>query len=275
MDVIIDFIDRFAEFVSCSSKPPLIYAAMQRTRSFNTPAPLVGFTFLDKGELGPWNIGGRPWVLRPNHLGFGNCHQGSASPEPEVPIELWAVAFNLEGVSEFDDLWTMPVRGSVAVRNPARVLAAFQSISERFFGGAATDPILLKAAILELFGIARREFAQTDEDSSVQPTAVRQAREWIAEHLHDPSICLADIAREAGLSPHHFIRVFTGAAGISPMRYLRDLRIRQSIGLLQATDLRVNEIAAAVGFRDPLHFSRAFHAATGKSPSAMRDQARA
>jgi len=274
MDNISFFIDRFAQYISCEAKPPLIHAAMQRTRSFNNPAPLIGFLFLAQGELGPWTIAGRPWLLRPNHLAFGNCHQGSASPEPKVPIELWAIAFNLEGVPGFDDLWTTPVRGSVAVGNPTRLLMALRRVAERFLAGEQTDPLMLKAALLELFGIARQEFSQADRGHQLPVTAVDQAREWMAAHFHDPSIRLDDIAQTAGLNLNHFVRVFTRTTGISPMRHLRELRIRHSIGLLQATDLRINEIAHAVGFSDPLHFSRIFHAAAGKSPSAMREQSR-
>lgn len=40
------------------------------------------------------------------------------------------------------------------------------------------------------------------------------------------------------------------------MRFLRDTRLRQGAALLEQTSLRVGEIAARVGFKDPLYFSR-------------------
>jgi transcriptional regulator GlxA family with amidase domain len=81
---------------------------------------------------------------------------------------------------------------------------------------------------------------------------------------------LADLAAAARLSPAHFSEVFTRLIGMPPMRFLRRHRVRRAQSLLRLTDRRVSDIAAAVGYPDPYHFSRAFRAETGTSPSAYR-----
>ena len=42
--------------------------------------------------------------------------------------------------------------------------------------------------------------------------------------------------------------------------------------LLRFTDLTVGQIAAQVGFTDPLYFSRAFKRQRGESPQAFREK---
>jgi AraC-like DNA-binding protein len=223
-----------------------------------------------KGGLGEWTVGGSPWVLPHNHLYIGCCHQGSATPEPVELVEYWAAALNMEGVAEFEYLWERPERQSVLVSNPVRMSAAFQKLATRFLAKDEGDPLFLKSALLELFAVARSEFKQTGEEIARRPESVTRALDWMESHFHEPGITLEEVAQAAGLSIHHFNRTFSAAMGGSAMRYLRGLRIRHSYGLLQGTALRVNEIANAVGFSDPLHFSRVFHNATGKSPREFR-----
>lgn len=267
------FLDKLAAFVSCTPTPPVCFAACQRTRSFNRPAPLAGLLYQASGDFGEWCVSGRPWFLPVNHLAIGCCHQGSASPESVKPVEIWAVAFNLAGIAEFEYLWDEPARESTPVQNPARLITAFQKTATRFVAAADTDPLLLKAALLELLAVARSEFQQPPEGTTRRPAAVTLALDWMSEHFHEPEITLNTLAATAGLSVHHFGRTFQQAMGVSAMHYLRDLRVRHSCGQLQGTALRINEIAYAVGFRDPLHFSRVFHEFTGQSPRAFRHRA--
>lgn len=267
------FMDMLAEFVSCSPAPPLCHAALQRTRSFNNPSPFAGLLFQARGDFGDWCVDGKPWRLPENHLAIGCCHRGSASPEPAKPVELWAVAFNLEGISVFDFLWEVPVRETTPVSNPARLTAAFEKTANRFSDPLHADPLLLKASLLELFAVAGSEFTRAPQQSLSRPDAVTRAIEWMGAHSHDPEITLDAVADAAGLSLYHFGRTFRKTMGMSPMQYLRELRVRQSCGLLEGTALRINEIAHAVGFRDPLHFSRVFHDINGISPMVFRKKA--
>jgi AraC-like DNA-binding protein/quercetin dioxygenase-like cupin family protein len=83
-------------------------------------------------------------------------------------------------------------------------------------------------------------------------------------------ISRSEIARRAGLSPSHCTTAFRRAFGCTPQAFLRELRLVEARRLLLADDRPVGEIAATVGFEDPLWFSRAFKARWGMSPQAMR-----
>ncbi len=80
---------------------------------------------------------------------------------------------------------------------------------------------------------------------------------------------LADIAC---VSKTHLAHLFRTRLGTSPLRYLHQVRIETAKRLLGTSQLPIREVAAQVGFADPLYFSRAFRLTTGLSPKAYRKQ---
>ena len=83
------------------------------------------------------------------------------------------------------------------------------------------------------------------------------------------------LAAVSGVSEAHFARSFKTAFGVPPHRYLLTRRIEQATTLLRDTDLGITDIAFATGWESLGTFGRTFHDITGKSPSAMRVDARA
>ncbi|MGE8506867.1 MAG: helix-turn-helix transcriptional regulator [Paraburkholderia terricola] len=83
------------------------------------------------------------------------------------------------------------------------------------------------------------------------------------------------LAAVSGVSEAHFARSFKQAFGIPPHRYLLTRRIEQATTLLRDTELSITEIAFATGWESLGTFGRTFHDITGRSPSAMRVEARA
>jgi AraC family transcriptional regulator len=80
---------------------------------------------------------------------------------------------------------------------------------------------------------------------------------------------LADIAAAAGVEASSVCRWFRRFQGTSPYRYLLRRKMNLAAEHLVAHGGRVREVAARVGFADPLHFSRAFRAVHGVAPSAL------
>lgn len=81
---------------------------------------------------------------------------------------------------------------------------------------------------------------------------------------------VAALARAAGLSRAAFARQFQRRFGISPMRYLADLRMREAARLLSETDATLALIAAEVGYESEFAFSRAFKRHSGEAPGSYR-----
>ena len=83
---------------------------------------------------------------------------------------------------------------------------------------------------------------------------------------------VADYAAEIHLSADRFSHLFTETMGVSPHRYMLDLKINKAKQLFRQTDLNVREVAEFVGISDPLYFSRLFKNHTGLSPTSYRNQ---
>jgi AraC family transcriptional regulator len=92
---------------------------------------------------------------------------------------------------------------------------------------------------------------------------------WIDAHSAD-EIDLDSAARQAGLSPFHFLRLFARVLGVTPHQYLLRCRLRHAARLLAEPERAVTDIAYEVGFGDLSNFVRSFRRAAGVSPRAFR-----
>ena len=100
-----------------------------------------------------------------------------------------------------------------------------------------------------------------------------EAALWI--DANSPSdIALEDAAREAGVSPFHFLRLFSGVLGVTPHQYLVRARLRHAARLLACDDRDVTAVAYDTGFNDLSNFVRTFGRAAGMPPLKFRQAAR-
>lgn len=95
---------------------------------------------------------------------------------------------------------------------------------------------------------------------------------WVGLHLAEP-IAIADLARQAGLSPSRLHARFQRDLGVPPLAWVRELRLLAARDRLIATTESVAAVGAACGFADPFHFSKAFRARFGASPRDFRRRA--
>jgi AraC family transcriptional regulator len=114
-------------------------------------------------------------------------------------------------------------------------------------------------------GKARRHMTINARD---RRRAVESAM-WIAAHSAE-EIDLDDAAKQAGVSPFHFLRMFRDALGVTPHQYLVRSRLRHAARLLTESDSAITDIAFDVGFGDLSNFVRSFHRAAGVSPRVFR-----
>jgi AraC family transcriptional regulator len=93
------------------------------------------------------------------------------------------------------------------------------------------------------------------------------------ERRPDGILGLGGLAREAGLSPYHFLRTFERLMGITPHQYVRRARLRDAASRLVANGEKVLDIALDCGFGDVSNFNRAFRREFGMSPMKWKTRA--
>ena len=83
-----------------------------------------------------------------------------------------------------------------------------------------------------------------------------------------------ELASQAGMSLNSFLLLFQREIGIPPQTWFRRKRLERACELLHFSEATVEEIAAATGFCDRFHLSRAFKTAYGLGPAGYRRQER-
>lgn len=92
------------------------------------------------------------------------------------------------------------------------------------------------------------------------------------ESNYQKVISLDQMAALASMSKYHFVRLFRREAGMSPVRYLKFVRIQRSKELLKRADLSVFSAAHRVGFQDVSNFNKNFKNIEGCTPSQYRSR---
>jgi AraC-like DNA-binding protein len=93
--------------------------------------------------------------------------------------------------------------------------------------------------------------------------AVRRMCEYLDRSDH---VDLAALSHEAGLSPRQMRHAFTRDVGLPMLAYLRWKRLRRAASAIEA-GASLTAAAAAAGFADSAHLSRAFRQQFGLTPT--------
>jgi YesN/AraC family two-component response regulator len=103
---------------------------------------------------------------------------------------------------------------------------------------------------------------------------VRSVSLYLQENFRLP-YSLERLAEAFGYKPAYLLRLYRRATGSTPTQDLIHLRIDKAKRLLAGhSQLEVKQVAAAVGYDDPLYFSRLFKRETGLNPTAFKDSVR-
>jgi transcriptional regulator GlxA family with amidase domain len=101
----------------------------------------------------------------------------------------------------------------------------------------------------------------------------RDARVVIARRYGDDDLSLASVAREIATSRRQLQRAFAEAGSTSFSRELQRIRMARAAQLLLDGSLPVQDVAAAVGYRQAAQFAKVFRRYHGVPPSGFRRSA--
>lgn len=125
------------------------------------------------------------------------------------------------------------------------------------------------ASIMQILALATTLPVRTKEESEPMRAVIRKASFLMRERA-DTALSPEDLADELNVGYTNFRRLFKKYTGMSPKRYHSQLRLQKAKTLLQDTGLNIGEIATALAFDTPFHFSSWFKKLTGESPSEWR-----
>ena len=96
----------------------------------------------------------------------------------------------------------------------------------------------------------------------------------LLRHVHDRPPSIRAIARDAGMSPYHFIRQFEALFGTTPHQYRISARIEHAKRLLALSDHSVTDVCMEIGGSSLGSFSDLFSRRVGVAPSVYRRHVR-
>jgi AraC-like DNA-binding protein len=96
----------------------------------------------------------------------------------------------------------------------------------------------------------------------------------VLQRIDDAAPKIDDLAREMGLSPSHFTRLFEAVFGVTPHQYRIRVRLDRARQLLAARERSVTDVCMEVGFSSLGSFSALFTRRFGEPPSRYRRRVR-
>ena len=106
----------------------------------------------------------------------------------------------------------------------------------------------------------------TRQLSRAEPAEIWKARKFIEQHS-DEELSLIKLAKAVNISPNYLSEKFKKVTGVNFVDYVARIRTEKARDLLEDVDLRISEIAFAVGFQSLSQFNRVFKKLLGKSPT--------
>jgi AraC-like DNA-binding protein len=200
--------------------------------------------------------------LAPGELDQGSLEAGAESwivgftwPDARVTPRRDGVAVAWAGQRLWLPRWK-PLDGA-ALAEQVELYARLRDALER---ADALAELEARASLLEvLLAYAR---LPDPGATAIGDRAVARFRELLREHACG-ALSLRALAKRAGASPQHLRERFRAVYGTTPLRFRTRLRLARARTLLTTSGLGVAAAARAVGYDDPLYFSRVFRRAFG------------
>lgn len=136
--------------------------------------------------------------------------------------------------------------------------------------GASPDRLsVMEDMCWTLLAAATETGRRKKQDRQARPALAMRARDLMHDRSVEP-LCVTEVAREIGVHPVYFARMFRRTFSCTPAEYRTRCRLQNAMALLRRTDMPLPAIATTCGFFDQSHFSTAFLRHFGHAPGGYR-----
>jgi signal transduction histidine kinase/DNA-binding response OmpR family regulator len=213
-------------------------------------------------------------VMMPEKDGLELCQTLKNDPRTShIPIVLLTAKASVEsriaGLSRGGDAYlTKPFHREELVLILGNLLQSRRVLQERI---KAT--LLASQAAIDTSSVTAAVALEPLTVLEIEDVFVQKLRQYTEENLSNANLSMEELSRAMTMSYQNLHRKLTALTNLSPVQFIRFIRLQKAKVLLQTTQLSVGDIAFEVGFSDPKYFSRVFTEEFGKPPSTMRFEA--
>lgn len=260
---------------ACVRLESLRVAGLSRTRTPETLSPEFQILFPLEGVF-IWHFGSRQSLLDANQMLFVAAGDVSRDSHPEIG-DVGCLVLT-PGAGLLEAAWGCGIERLAAqqafvrrvVVSGPRLQQAAAALALCNPLAPSLDPSVIEEAVIDLLAIAATH-AGARSGRGTQANKLAAAVKEIISSCDD-RISLIEIGERLGASPTYLTDVFRRSEGIPISQYHRRLRLARALIELPHTN-DITALALRFGFSSHAHFSSAFRAAFGRTPSEYRARA--
>ena len=98
--------------------------------------------------------------------------------------------------------------------------------------------------------------------------------ETIEKNLDNGELMVEDIASEVNMSRSVFFKKLKTLTGLSPIEFLKEVRMKRAVQLIETEEYSMAQIAYMVGINDSHYFSKCFKQQYGITPTEYKKKKR-
>lgn len=201
-------------------------------------------------------------------------HRFEAGPRGAVLMQLeflpevfQALGFRPDGVTDGDGDSVLSPPRVQKVAGDVEISGTVRRIIAELQRGRPDSIHLVVLLYAELLLLLRRHLADTLAAAGA-PAALRVATDFVRQNYGAP-LTVAGLARRAGVSERYLRGLFALHLHVSPVDFVRRVRMAKAVELIQTTELSVKEISYRCGFSSPQYFARTFRRLYGAPPCSL------
>ncbi len=129
--------------------------------------------------------------------------------------------------------------------------------------------LILTNRLEELIILLSRHYSNIETTKAKTLVRISKVIDYI-ENKYSENIFIEELSDMAYMSKRNFMRIFKGAVGLTPIHYLKQVRLQNARTMLRETNFQVSEISDMCGFSDSNYFIKCFRQAYSTTPYKYR-----
>lgn len=232
------------------------------------PCHMLHFVINGTGYL---NICGKEYTVRKNQLFYIPPNKTAAyHPDRNDPWEYMWVEFNGYNCKYFCDEAKISDRTPVYTpAHPEKFYDLFANLLEHnAVGSVKENSPRSTAALLNLFALLCEDLGgETGEPLPQNQVKLQPVLDFIHANFCNADLSLRTIAEQTFFNESYLCRIFKQTVGISPQKYIINLRMQKAREMLKHSTFSISDISMFVGYKSPYYFSKEFKRIFNLTPS--------
>ena len=165
-----------------------------------------------------------------------------------------------------DDYITKPFSATYLKTRIASLLRQRKSLQEIYMAKLTEGKNIAVAETLDTLTPSQPQITPYDEQF------MQKVMEFMEEQMDNAELTIDEFAEKLMLSRTIFYRKLKSIIGLTPVDFIREIRIKRAVQLIDSGEYNFSQVAYMTGFNDPKYFSKCFKKVIGITPSEYKEK---